>query len=102
MKLVLAIVKPFKLTEIVDAMASDTRFPGMTAFQVQGFGRGKTAAQERTRAEGLRDFTEHSAAFQGMKTLCASTAAGSAVRRSCAGRASAGDTSVRSSDFSAA
>jgi nitrogen regulatory protein PII len=63
MKLVLAIVKPFKLTEIVDAVAMDARFPGMTAFQVKGFGREKSAPHEHTRAEELRDFVEHAAAI---------------------------------------
>lgn len=63
MKLILAIVKPFKLAEIVDAVVADARFPGMTVFEVRGFGREKTAPHEHTRGEDLRDFTEHAAAL---------------------------------------
>jgi nitrogen regulatory protein PII len=61
MKLILAIVKPFKVTEIVDAIRNDAGFPGMTVFPVSGFGREKTALHERTRSEELQDFVEHSA-----------------------------------------
>lgn len=61
MKLVLAIVKPFKLTEIVDAVANDPLFPGLTTFDVRGFGSKKTALHEHTRDEDLRDFTPHAA-----------------------------------------
>ena len=61
MKLVLAIVKPFKVTEIVDAVVDDSMFPGLTTFCVEGFGREKTAVHEHTREEDLRDFTQHAA-----------------------------------------
>lgn len=61
MKLVLAIVKPFKVTEIVDAVANDPLFPGLTTFEVRGFGSKKTAPHEHTRDEDLRDFTPHAA-----------------------------------------
>jgi len=61
MKLVLAIVKPFKVTEIVDAVANDPLFPGLTTFDVRGFGSEKTALHEHTREEDLRDFTPHAA-----------------------------------------
>lgn len=59
MKLILAVIKPFKVTELVDAAEADTAFPGMTVFNVRGFGREKTAPHEHTRAEDLHDFTEH-------------------------------------------
>jgi len=61
MKLVLAIVKPFKVTEIVDAVANDPLFPGLTTFEVRGFGSKRTTLHEHTREEDLRDFTPHSA-----------------------------------------
>jgi nitrogen regulatory protein PII len=59
MKLILAIVKPFKVTEILDAVGRDATFPGMTVCDVRGFGREKTEPGEHTRQEDLRDFTEH-------------------------------------------
>lgn len=61
MKLILAIVKPFKVVEIVDAIRGDEGFPGMTLLEVKGFGRGKTAPRERDRVEDLTDFTDHAA-----------------------------------------
>lgn len=59
MKLVIAIVKPFKVTEIVDEVTHDPLFPGMTVLEARGFGRGKTEPHSHTRAEDLRDFTDH-------------------------------------------
>lgn len=61
MKLILAVVKPFKVTEIVDAVIGDPRFPGMTVFDVRGFGRQKAEPHEHTGDEELRDFTDHAA-----------------------------------------
>jgi nitrogen regulatory protein PII len=61
MKLILAIVKPFKVAVVVDALEEWESFPGMTVFDVRGFGREKTAPHEHERAEDLRDFTEHAA-----------------------------------------
>jgi nitrogen regulatory protein PII len=61
MKLILAIVKPFKVTELVDAFAGFPAFPGMTVFTVQGFGREKEELGEREEAREHRDFVEHSA-----------------------------------------
>ena len=61
MKLVIAIVKPFKVTEIVDEVAHDPLFPGLTVIDARGFGRGKTEPHAHTRVEDLRDFSEHTA-----------------------------------------
>lgn len=61
MKLILAIIKPCKVTELVDAVETASGFPGMTIFPVRGFGREKTSPHEHSRAEDLRDFTDHSA-----------------------------------------
>lgn len=61
MKLILAIIKPFKVQELIDAVEADHEFPGMTVFKVRGFGREKTATLEHSRAEDLRDFTDHMA-----------------------------------------
>jgi len=60
MKLVIAIVKPFKVVEIVDAVKSDATFPGMTVSAVKGFGKKKTVPHEHTRSEDLHDFTDSS------------------------------------------
>lgn len=39
MKLIVAIVKPFKVTELVDALRQEPGFPGMTVLNGRGFGR---------------------------------------------------------------
>lgn len=39
MKLIVAIVKPFKVTELVDVLRQEARVPGMTVFAGRGFGR---------------------------------------------------------------
>ena len=59
MKLIIAVIKPFKLSELVDAVATNPNFPGMTVFDVRGFGREKTLPHHHERAEDLRDFTDH-------------------------------------------
>jgi nitrogen regulatory protein P-II 2 len=63
MKLILAVIKPFKVTELVDAVESNPHFPGITVFNVRGFGREKTAPHDHQRAEDLKDFTDHIACF---------------------------------------
>lgn len=60
MKLVIAIVKPFKVPEIVDEVAHDPEFPGLTVVDARGFGRGKTRLHAHSRDEDLRDFIDHS------------------------------------------
>jgi len=59
MKLILAVIKPFKVPEVVDAVRTAPDFPGLTIFAVRGFGREKTAPHVHDRAEDLRDFTDH-------------------------------------------
>lgn len=59
MKLVLAVVKPFKVAELVDAFSADATFPGMTVVDARGFGREKTRAHRRGGAEDVHDFTAH-------------------------------------------
>ncbi len=60
MKLIIAVVKPFKVTEIVDAVQKETDFPGLTVCDARGFGREKTSSGEHSHGEELRDFTDHS------------------------------------------
>lgn len=66
MKLICAIVKPFKVTELVDAFRSDAAFPGMTVLQGGGFGREHTRPRLRTAAEDLQDFSSHSVVLVGV------------------------------------
>lgn len=58
MKLIMAIVRPFKVAEIVDAVESDSMFPGMTVVACRGFGREKTEPHRRVPEEDLKDFVE--------------------------------------------
>ena len=41
MKQIKAIIKPFKATEVIDALAEIEGLPGCTVSRVQGFGKGK-------------------------------------------------------------
>ena len=58
MKLIIAIVRPFKLTAIVDAISPDADFPGLTVLSSRGFGREKSSPHVHTTDEDLRDFDE--------------------------------------------
>ena len=61
MKLILAVVRPFKVAEIVEALSRDPAFPGMTVLPCRGFGREKSAPHRRSPAEELRDFVDREA-----------------------------------------
>lgn len=61
MKLILAIVRPFKVTGILDAVESDPGFPGMSVFELRGYGREKSAPHHHLPAEDLIDFVPHTA-----------------------------------------
>ena len=61
MKLIIAIVRPFKVAEIVDAVEADSAFPGMTVLDCRGFGREKTAPHRHIPDEDLTDFVERRA-----------------------------------------
>jgi nitrogen regulatory protein PII len=58
MKLIVAIVKPFKVTELVDALRQEPGTPGMTVVSVQGFGRGRESAPSTQRGASS-NFTAH-------------------------------------------
>jgi nitrogen regulatory protein PII len=58
MKLIVAIVRPFKVAEIVDAVEADPAFPGMTVLDCYGFGREKTAPHRRIPEEDVTDFVD--------------------------------------------
>lgn len=59
MKLICAIVKPFKVPELVDAFSRGGHFPGMTVLDCRGFGREKALAGSQTVRETDEDFTDH-------------------------------------------
>ena len=61
MKLIVAIVRPFKVAEIVDAIEADPAFPGMTVLDCRGFGREKTAPHEHVPEEDFKDFVDRQA-----------------------------------------
>jgi len=58
MRLIIAIVRPFKITAIVDAISPDAGFPGLTVLNSRGFGREKSTPHAHTAAEDLHDFAE--------------------------------------------
>jgi nitrogen regulatory protein PII len=61
MKLIVAIVRPFKIAEIVDAIEANPAFPGMTVLDCRGFGREKTAPHQHIPEEDVRDFVDRQA-----------------------------------------
>lgn len=61
MKLIVAVVRPFKVAEIVDAVERDAAFPGMTVLDCRGFGRGKTVPHQHRPEEDVTDFVDHQA-----------------------------------------
>lgn len=61
MKLIVAIVRPFKVAEVVDAIESDPSFPGITVLDCRGFGREKTAPHEHVAEEDFKDFVDREA-----------------------------------------
>ncbi len=56
MKLIVATVRPFKVAEIVDAMAADPAFPGMTVIECRGFGREKAISHGHANQDSAHDF----------------------------------------------
>ncbi|HQR16953.1 MAG TPA: P-II family nitrogen regulator [Gemmatimonadales bacterium] len=58
MKLILAIVKPFKVTELVDALHQSPGDPGMTVLGGRGYGR-HTSATPASHADTGTDFSEN-------------------------------------------
>lgn len=63
MKLIVAIIRPFKLTEVVDAVAQHADFPGMTVLEGRGFGREKAMPDLHTPNEELQDFVARTVAL---------------------------------------
>jgi nitrogen regulatory protein PII len=61
MKLIIAIVRTFKVTEILDAVEADGSFPGMTVLDCRGFGREKSAPHQHQPGEDVTDFVDRQA-----------------------------------------
>ncbi|MGH7547492.1 MAG: P-II family nitrogen regulator [Gemmatimonadales bacterium] len=61
MKLIVAIVRPFKVAEIVDAVEADPDFPGMSVLDCRGFGREKTVPHRHRPEEDVTDFVDRQA-----------------------------------------
>ena len=61
MKLILAIVRPFKVPEILDAVEADPAFPGMTVLDCRGFGREKAVPHRHVAEEDIQDFVDRQA-----------------------------------------
>lgn len=58
MKLIVAIVKPFKVTELVDALRQEPGFPGMTVLNGRGFGRRRPSMSQANQGQ-VHDFLAH-------------------------------------------
>lgn len=61
MKLIVAIVRSFKVAEIVDAVEADGVFPGMTVLDCRGFGREKARPHAHAPGEDMTDFVDRQA-----------------------------------------
>lgn len=66
MKLIVAVVKPFKVAELVDAFRSEPGFPGMTVLQGGGFGREWARPHQHSPTEDLSDFSAHNLILVGV------------------------------------
>jgi nitrogen regulatory protein PII len=58
MKMIVAMIQPFKLNDVVLRLEGIKRFPGLTVTECRGFGREKTKPHEMTAAEAATDFTK--------------------------------------------
>ncbi len=56
MKEIKAIIQPFMLSKVVDALHKIPEFPGLTVTKVQGFGRGKGKGSPHRIVEDLIDY----------------------------------------------
>jgi nitrogen regulatory protein P-II 1 len=56
MKEIKAIVQPFMLSKVVEALHEIPNFPGLTVTKVQGFGRGKGKGESHRIVEDLIDY----------------------------------------------
>lgn len=59
MKLIVAVVRPFKVPEIVDWATHQPNFPGVTVLESKGFGRTKVRPHVHQAGEDLTDFHDN-------------------------------------------
>jgi nitrogen regulatory protein PII len=59
MKIITAIIQPFKLSKVTYALEEIEGFPGMTITDVRGFGREKSRHEEGTPHRVIEDFVEY-------------------------------------------
>lgn len=90
MKLIIAIVRPFKVAEIVDAIDSESGFPGVTVLDGRGFGRGKKAPHTHRPGEDIVDFTGCSILLVAAQDTAAGAIAATLERVSHTGRSGDG------------
>ena len=58
MKMIVAMVQPFRLGKVTSALEEIAGFPGMTVTDVRGFGREKNSPQEGSVHRVIEDFVE--------------------------------------------
>ncbi|MBU1100561.1 MAG: P-II family nitrogen regulator [Bacteroidetes bacterium] len=58
MKEIKAIVRPFKVDDIITALHKIEGLPGLTISEIKGFGKSKAKNSEDSIREGLHDFVE--------------------------------------------
>ncbi len=58
MKLIVAVVQPFKVPEIVDWATHRADFPGITVLEARGFGREKVRPHMHSTREDVTDFQD--------------------------------------------
>jgi nitrogen regulatory protein PII len=59
MKIITAIIQPFKLSKVTYALEDIDGFPGMTVTDVRGFGREKSRHEEGAPHRVIEDFVEY-------------------------------------------
>jgi nitrogen regulatory protein P-II 2 len=59
MKMIVAIVQPFRLSKVTEALEEISGFPGMTVTDVRGFGREKSVRDEGAPHRVIEDFVEY-------------------------------------------
>jgi len=59
MKMIVAVVQPFRLSKVTTALQGIGGFPGVTVTDVRGFGREKSMTEEGARHRVIEDFVEY-------------------------------------------
>jgi nitrogen regulatory protein P-II 2 len=59
MKMIVAVVQPFRLSKVTQALEEIRGFPGMTVTDVRGFGREKSVHEEGAPHRIIEDFVEY-------------------------------------------